>query len=81
MGEEVGEATLDDKWRVTMPPDVREGLQKGQSLKVQKEGDQITIVPSIDAEKFERELAGCVRGSKVPAKKLKESWGIVHDHD
>lgn len=25
-------------------------------------------------KKFERELKGCVKGSKVPAKKLKEIW-------
>jgi AbrB family looped-hinge helix DNA binding protein len=81
MGEEMGETTVDDKWRITIPPEAREGLKKGQTLVVQKEGDRITVEPSVDIEKFERELKGCVRGSKVPAKKLKEIWGISHDHD
>ena len=81
MGEEVGETTIDDKWRITIPPEVREDLHKGQTLRVQKEGGRITIEPSADIEKFERELKGCVKGSKIPAKKLKEIWGISHDHD
>lgn len=81
MGEEVGETRVDDKWRITMPPDIREGLQKGQTLWARREGDRIIIGPSTDVEKFERELKGCVRGSKIPAKKLKEIWGVRHDHD
>ena len=81
MGEEVGETTVDDKWRITLPPDVREGLQKGQIMRVQKEGSQITVEPSTDIEKFEQELKGCISGSKIPAKKLKEIWGVSHDHD
>ncbi len=81
VGGDVGETTIDDKWRITVPPDVREGLSKGQTLLVQREGDQITIEPSTDIEKFERELKGCIRGSKIPPKKLKEIWGIRHAHD
>jgi len=81
MGEEVGETRVDDKWRITMPTDVREGLQKGQALRVQTEGGRIIIEPSADIERFERELKGCVRGSKIPAKKLKEIWGVRHYHD
>ena len=76
MGEQVGETTIDDKWRITLPPDVREGLQRGQILRVQKEGERITITLGADIEKFERELKGCIKGSKVPAEKLKEIWGV-----
>ncbi len=76
----MGETRVDDKWRITIPPDVREGLQRGQVLLVQRAGDQITIEPSADIKKFERELKGCVKGSKVPAERLKEIWGIRHDH-
>ena len=81
MGEDMGETRVDDKWRITVPPDVREGLRKGQTLQVEREGGRIIIKSSVDIEKFERELKGCVRGSKIPAKKLKEIWGVSHDHD
>ncbi len=77
----MGETRVDDKWRITMPPDVREGLQKGQTLLVQMAGGRIIVEPSVDLGRFERELKGCVRGSKIPAKKLKEIWGVRHDHD
>jgi len=80
MGEYMGETTVDDKWRITVPPDAREGLRRGQTLHVRKEGERITIKPSIDIEKFERELKGCVRGSKIPPEKLKEIWGVRHAH-
>jgi len=76
----VGETTVDDKWRITIPPDVRGGLQKGRTLLVRREGDWVLIVPSVDIKKFERELKGCVRGSKIPPEKLKEIWGIFHAH-
>jgi len=33
-----------------------------------------------DIKKFERELEGCVKGSKIAAKKLKEIWGVHHNH-
>jgi bifunctional DNA-binding transcriptional regulator/antitoxin component of YhaV-PrlF toxin-antitoxin module len=79
-GEGVGETTVDVKWRIVIPPDIREGLQKGQAIRVQKEGGRITIRPSVDLEKFELELKGCVKGSKIPARKLKEIWGTSHDH-
>jgi len=81
MGEAVGETRVDDKWRITLPPDARGDIQRGQALFVQREGNQITIAPSTNIEEFKRELKGCVRGSKVPAKKLKEIWGVLHDHD
>lgn len=77
----MGETRVDDKWRITMPPDVRECLQKGQAMLVKVKDGRIIIEPSVDIERFERELKGCVRGSKVPAKKLKEIWGVRHDHD
>lgn len=32
-------------------------------------------------DKFERELKGCVKGSKIPPDKLREIWGIYHAHD
>ncbi|MDI6884310.1 MAG: hypothetical protein QMD00_04190, partial [Hadesarchaea archaeon] len=81
MGEDVGETRVDDKWRITVPPDAREGLKKGQVLRVQRVGDRIIIKPSVDIEKFERELKGCIKGSKIPPKRLKEIWGIHHVHD
>jgi len=79
-GEGVGETTVDGKWRIVIPPDIREGIQKGQAMRMQKEGGRITIRPSVDIEKFELELKGCVKGSKIPARKLKEIWGTSHDH-
>ncbi len=81
MGEDMGETTVDDKWRITVPPEVREGIRKGQTLQVEKEGERIIIKPGVDIEKFERELKGCIRGSKIPPEKLKEIWGIRHAHD
>ena len=81
MGEDMGESTVDDKWRITMPPEVREGLRKGQVLLVEREGERITIKPCVDIEKFERELKGCIKGSKIPPEKLKEMWGTSHAHD
>jgi len=81
MGEDMGETTVDDKWRITVPPEVREGLRKGQTLQVEREGERIIIKASIDIEKFERELKGCIKGSKIPPEKLKEIWGIRHAHD
>jgi len=64
-----------------MPPEVREGLRKGQTLVVERQGERITIKPCADIEKFERELKACVKGSKIPPEKLKEIWGISHAHD
>ncbi len=81
MGGFMGEIVVDDKWRITMPADVRDGIRKGQSLRVERDGDRIIIKPSVSAEKFERELKGCVKGSKIPPEKLKEIWGIGHAHD
>jgi len=81
MGEDMGETRVDDKWRITVPPEVREGLRKGQTLQVEREGERIIIKSSVDIEKFERELKGCIRGSKIPPEKLKEIWGIRHAHD
>lgn len=81
MGEDMGETRVDDKWRITVPPEVRESLRKGQTLQVEREGERIIIKSSVDIEKFERELKGCIRGSKIPPEKLKEIWGIRHAHD
>ena len=81
MGEDMGETAVDDKWRITVPPEVREGLRKGQILRVEREGERITIKPSVDIEKFERDLKGCIKSSKIPPEKLKEIWGIRHAHD
>ncbi len=72
----MGETTVDDKWRITVPLEVREGLRKGQTLQVEREGERIIIKLGVDIEKFERELKGCIRGSKIPPEKLKEIWGI-----
>ncbi|MFH1821114.1 MAG: AbrB/MazE/SpoVT family DNA-binding domain-containing protein [Methanobacteriota archaeon] len=77
----MGETTVDDKWRITVPADVRDRIRKGQSLRVERDGDRIIIKPSVSAEKFEQGLKGCVRGSKIPPEKLKEIWGIRHAHD
>ena len=74
----MGETTVDDKWRITIPPEVRGGFRKGQTLQVEREGERITIEPSVDIKKFERELKGCIKGSKIPPEKLKEIWGIRH---
>ncbi|MFQ6129843.1 MAG: AbrB/MazE/SpoVT family DNA-binding domain-containing protein [Candidatus Hadarchaeaceae archaeon] len=71
----MGETTVDDKWRITVPLEVRKGFRKGQTLRVEREGERIIIKPSVDIEKFERELKGCIRGSKIPPEKLKEIWG------
>lgn len=38
------------------------------------------IIPKCITPIFERELEGCIRGSKVPPEKLKEIWGISHAH-
>jgi hypothetical protein len=35
---------------------------------------------TVDIEKFERELKGCIKGSKIPPEKLEEIWGISHAH-
>jgi hypothetical protein len=35
---------------------------------------------TLDIKRFERELKGCVNGSKIPPEKLKEIWGIRHAH-
>jgi len=70
------ETTVDDKWRITMPLEVREGLRKGQTLQVKREGECIIIKPSVDIEKFERELKGCIMGSKIHLEKLREIWDI-----
>ena len=80
MGEGMGKTTLDDKWRITVPPEVRGGLRKGHTLQVEREGERIIIKPGVDIEKFERELKGCIRSSKIPPEKLKEIWGIRHAH-
>ena len=72
----MGETMVDDKWRITVPLEVRKGLRKGQTLKVEREGERIIIKPSVDIEKFERELKGCIKGSKIPPEKLKGIWGI-----
>lgn len=31
---------------------------------------------AVAIEQFEAELKGCVKGSKIPPKKLKEIWGV-----
>lgn len=76
----MGQTTIDDKWRITIPPEIREIFRKGQALQVELKGGRIIIEPSTDIERFERELKGCVRGSKIPPEKLKEIWGIHHAH-
>ena len=81
MGNTVGETTVDDKWRITLPPDVREGIRKGEVLLVDRKDGRLFIRPRVDIERFERELKGCVKGSKMPADRLKEIWGIHHAHD
>ncbi len=75
------ETTVDDKWRITIPTEIRKGLRKGQPLKVEKDGNCIIIKPGANIEKFESELKGCVKGSRIPPEKLKEIWGIYHYHD
>lgn len=77
----MGETIVDDKWRITMPADVRDRIRKGQPLRVERDGDRIIIKPSVSVKKFEQELKGCVRGSKIPPEKLKEIWGTGHAHD
>lgn len=77
----MGETTVDDKWRITMPADVRDRIRKGQPLRVEKDGDRIIIKSGVSAEQFERKLKGCVRSSKIPPEKLKEIWGVGHAHD
>jgi bifunctional DNA-binding transcriptional regulator/antitoxin component of YhaV-PrlF toxin-antitoxin module len=81
VGGNVGQTTVDDKWRITLPPDVREGIKRGQVLLVGRSGDALVVKPSVDIEKFERELKGCISGSKISPERLKEIWGIRHDHD
>lgn len=34
-----------------------------------------------DIKKFEWELKGCIKGSKIPHEKLKEIWDICHTND
>lgn len=46
-------------------------LSPKEKVKIRLTGRGISIAK---IEKFERELKGCVRGSKIPAKKLKEIW-------
>lgn len=77
----MGKTVIDDRWRVTLPPDVREGLRRGQVLKFEREGEVVVLKPTVDVKTFKAELKGCVRGSKIPPERLKEIWGIRHAHD
>jgi len=77
----VGKTEIDDRWRITLPPDVREGLRRGQVLKLEREGRLVVLKPTVDVAMFKAELKGCVRGSKIPPERLKEIWGIGHAHD
>jgi bifunctional DNA-binding transcriptional regulator/antitoxin component of YhaV-PrlF toxin-antitoxin module len=76
----VGKTEIDDRWRITLPPDVREGLRRGQVVELEREGKLVVLKPTVDVGTFEAELEGCVRGSKVPPERLKEIWGIEHAH-
>ena len=75
------ESKVDDKWRIAIPSEVREGLRKGQVLLVERDGECITIKPCVDIGKFEWELKGCIKGSRMSHGKLKEMWGTSHVHD
>jgi bifunctional DNA-binding transcriptional regulator/antitoxin component of YhaV-PrlF toxin-antitoxin module len=80
VGNNVGKTEIDDRWRITLPPDVREGLRRGQVVELEREGKLVVLKPTVDVGTFEAELEGCVRGSKVPPERLKEIWGIEHAH-
>jgi len=43
-------------------------------------GEEIVLKPMLDVEKFIAELRGCVRGSRIRPRELKEIWGVKHAH-
>ena len=82
MGMKMGLTSLDDRGRVLIPKELREklGLRPDQRFLVEVRGEEIVLKPTLDAEKFIAELKGCVHGSRIKPRELKEIWGVKHAH-
>lgn len=82
MGKEMGEAVIDERGRIVIPNALRSelNLRPDQRLRVSARGDEIVLSPEAGLDDFVAGLKGCVKGSKVSPRELKEMWGVGHPH-
>lgn len=64
--------------RILIPKSIREktGMRPGEEVEIRVEQGKIVIKPLLNVEIFSRELKGCVEGSKIKPKDLKDIWGM-----
>lgn len=72
----MGLTSLDERGRVVIPKEVRDrlGLKPNQRLLVEVKDGGIVLRPASNAKKSIAELRGCIKGSRIKPKELKEIW-------
>ncbi len=88
MGNLMGISTrIDERGRVTIPKEIREalGLKTDEKLLIERIGKKIILRPRISEKEFREKLEGCItetnQVSRFSPERLKEIWGVRHDHD
>lgn len=82
MGNNMGEAVIDERGRIVIPNEIRAELKlrPEQRLRISIRGNDLVLSPEAGANEFISGLKGCVHGSKVKPEDLKEIWGVRHSH-
>ncbi len=84
MGNLMGDRTIDDRGRVTIPQRERErmGLRPGDRVRVQATEEEITLRKTIAREEFVKAFAGCISqenalGEAIDPLRIKEMWRLA----
>ncbi len=72
------EATVDDRGRILIPKEIRAqfGLHRGTKVRLAVEGDRLIIIPPVSADRFIRQMEGCITEGKAVLDPLvlKDIW-------
>ena len=82
MGNDMGEAVIDERGRIVIPNEVRVELKlrPEQRLKISTRGRELVLSPEVGIDEFISGLRGCVHGSRIRPEDLKAIWGVDHPH-
>lgn len=66
---------VEKRGRVVLPAEIREKLhiRTGEKLRVESNGDEITLVPETSSEDI-KSLKGCVKDSSIDPLEAKKIW-------